>query len=133
VTKVVFWSSDSLRPDGKVTEVVFWSSDFLSSVRPSVLLLLETRLQCCCSVSSSSCSSLAQLRGLWARERVTTVKSFKKECCGSLSNCRASIDAEWVVIWSSPEHIKEGKKATESGVIGGEGGRIEDKQRSCWE
>jgi hypothetical protein len=62
---------------------------------------LETRLQCC-SVYSSSCSSLAQLPGLWARERVTTtVESFKKECCGSLSNCRASIDAEWVVIWSS--------------------------------
>lgn len=26
-------------------------------------------------------------------------------------------------------HIKEGKKATESGVIGGEGGRIEEKEK----
>jgi hypothetical protein len=122
VTEVVFWSSESLGPDGKVTEVVFWSSDFLRQsdkvtegvfwlsdfLRPSVLLLLETRLQCC-SVYSSSRSSLAQLRGLWARERVTTVESFKKECCGSLSNCRASIDAEWVVIWSSRAY-QGGKK-----------------------
>jgi hypothetical protein len=36
---------------------------------------------------------------------VTTVESFKKECCGSLSNCRVSIDYEWVVIWSSRAYI----------------------------
>jgi hypothetical protein len=48
----VFWSSESLRPDGNVTEVVFWSSDFLrpsGKVTEVVFVGFSSSVRPCCS------------------------------------------------------------------------------------
>jgi hypothetical protein len=75
-------------------------SDFLRpSVRPAALGDASSPVLLCFFFFLFFISSASWVVG--ERACVTTVESFKKECCGSLSSCRASIYAEWVVIWSS--------------------------------